>query len=289
MVTLPARREVVSFFRESWSISERRSCVLATAQRSSVRYRSRRVEDPRILSRLLELAALYPRYGYPMLTKKLRREGLRVNIKRIRRLYLREGLKIRAKPRKKLIAAAPREKAVAPDSPNRRWSMDFMRDALLTGKAFRTFNVLDDGSREALRIEVDFSMTAERVVRVLDEIAEERGYPKEIMVDNGPEFISKVLDAWAARHGVQLRFIRPGKPVENCFVESFNGTFRKDCLDAHWFADLGHARRIIEAWRDDYNNHRPHSGVGDLAPAEFASLRSPSAPSELQTPRNKPN
>lgn len=288
-MTLPARREVVSYFRESWSISERRSCVLATVRRSSLRYRSRRVEDPRVLARLLELAALYPRYGYPMLTKKLRREGLLVNIKRIRRLYLREGLKIRSKPRKKLVAAAPRERSVAPEVPNRRWSMDFMRDALWSGKAFRTFNVLDDGSREALRIEVDFSLTAERVVRVLDEITEERSYPEEIVVDNGPEFISKVLDAWSARHGVQLRFIRPGKPVENCFVESFNGTFRKDCLDAHWFEDLGHARRVIEAWRHDYNHDRPHSGVGDLAPAEFAALRSPSAPSELQTPRSKTN
>lgn len=289
MVTLPARREVVSYFREGWSISERRSCKLATVQRSSVRYRKRREEDPRLLARLLELAALYPRYGYPMLTKKLRREGNLVNEKRIRRLYLREGLKLRSKPRKKLVAAARRERAVVPETPNRRWSMDFMRDALSTGKVFRTLNVIDDGSREALRIEVDFSLTAERVARALDEIAEERSYPEEIVVDNGPEFISKVLDAWAARHGVQLRFIRPGKPVENCYVESFNGTFRRDCLDAHWFEDLGHARRVIESWRHDYNHDRPHSGLGDLAPAEFAALRSPSAPSELQTPRSKPN
>jgi putative transposase len=289
VVTLPARREVVSYFREGWSISERRSCKLATVQRSSVRYRKRREEDPRLLARLLELAALYPRYGYPMLTKKLRREGNLVNEKRIRRLYLREGLKLRSKPRKKLVAAARRERAVVPETPNRRWSMDFMRDALSTGKVFRTLNVIDDGSREALRIEVDFSLTAERVARALDEIAEERSYPEEIVVDNGPEFISKVLDAWAARHGVQLRFIRPGKPVENCYVESFNGTFRRDCLDAHWFEDLGHARRVIESWRHDYNHDRPHSGLGDLAPAEFAALRSPSAPSELQTPRSKPN
>lgn len=285
MVTLPARREVALYFRESWSLSERRSCRLASVARSSVRYHSVRREDPRVLSRLLELAALYPRYGYPMLTKKLRREGQLVNVKRIRRLYLREGLKLRSKPRKKLVAAAPREKSVTPDRPNRRWSMDFMRDALWDGRPFRTFNVLDDGSREALRIEVDFSLPAERVVRVLEEIVEERGCPKEIVVDNGPEFVSKVLDAWAARHTVELRFIRPGKPVENCFVESFNGTFRKDCLDAHWFEDLAHARRVIESWRLDYNHDRPHSGVGDLAPAEFAALRSPSAPSELQTPK----
>jgi putative transposase len=276
VVTLPARREVASYFRESWSLSQRRSCHLARVHRSSQRYRARRVEDPRLLTRLLELAALYPRYGYPMLTKKLRREGFVVNRKRIRRIYLREGLKLRSRPRRKLVAAAPRERAVTPDAPNRRWSMDFMRDTLADGRAFRTFNLLDDGSREALSIDVGFSLPAERVVRVLEAVAARRGYPDEIVMDNGPEFVSKLLDAWAAHRGVQLRFIRPGKPVENCFVESFNGTLRRDCLDAHWFEDLGHARRVIESWRIDYNQERPHSGLGDLAPAEFAALRSPS-------------
>lgn len=284
-MTLPARREVASFFRESWSISQRRSCQLAAVARSSARYKSQREEDPKLLARLLELAALYPRYGYLMLTKKLRREGFRVNKKRVRRIYLREGLKLRSKPRRKLIAAAPREKSVTPDAPNRRWSMDFMRDALWNGRPFRTFNVIDDGSREVPRIEVDFSLPAARVVRVLDELIEERGCPQEIVVDNGPEFASKELDAWAEKSGVKLRFIRPGKPVENCFIESFNGTFRKDCLDAHWFEDLAHARRVIESWRLDYNHNRPHSGVGDLAPAEFAALREPTAPSGPQTPR----
>lgn len=285
MVTLPARREVASFFRASWSLSERRSCSLAKVQRSSVRYKPRRVVDPRFRDRLLALAALYPRYGYELLTKKLRREGLLVNEKRVRRIYLLEGLKLRSKPRKKLVAAAPREKGVTPDVPNRRWSMDFMRDALGNGRPFRTFNVIDDGTREALRIEVDHSLTAERVVRALEELAEERELPAEIVMDNGPEFASKLLDAWAARKGVTLRFIRPGKPVENCFVESFNGTFRRDCLDAHWFEDLAHARRVIESWRLDFNHDRPHSGLGDLAPAEFAALREPPAPSGPQTPK----
>jgi putative transposase len=286
VVTLPARREVASFFRESFSLSERRSCRLANLQRSSMRYEPRRQVDPRFRKRLLELAATYPRYGYELLTKKLRREGLLVNEKRVRRLYLLEGLKLRSKPRKKLVAAAPREKSVTPDVPNRRWSMDFMRDTLGNGRPFRTFNLIDDGSREALRIEVDFSLTAERVVRALEEVAEARGLPEEIVMDNGPEFASKGLDAWAARSGVKLRFIRPGKPVENCFVESFNGTFRRDCLDAHWFEDLPHARRVIESWRLDFNHDRPHSGLGDLAPAEFAALREPTAPSGPQTPRS---
>jgi putative transposase len=259
---------------------------LAKLDRSTARYKTRREADPRLLTRLFELAALYQLYGYEMLAKKLRREGFLVNVKRIRRLYLLEGLKLRSKPRKKLIAAAHREKSVVPDRPNRRWSMDFMRDALGNGRPFRTFNVIDDGSREALVIEVDFSLPPERVVRVLEQIAEERGVPQEIVVDNGPDFVSKALDLWAAPRGVTLRFIRPGKPVENCFVESFNGTFRKDCLDAHWFEDLRHARRVIESWRSDYNKERPHSGLGDLAPAEFAALREPAAPSGPQTPKS---
>lgn len=138
--------------------------------------------------------------------------------------------------------------------------MDFMRDPLGDGRSVPTFNVIADGSREAPVIEVDFSLLAERVVRAREQIAEERGVPQEIVVDNGPEFVSKVLDLWAPQRGVTLCFIRPGKPVENCFVESFNGTFRKDCLDAHWFEDFGHARRVIESWLLDYSNDRPHSG-----------------------------
>lgn len=289
MVTLPARREVASYFRESWHISQRRSCQLAAVARSTIRYRSTRQDDPKLLARLLALARSYPRYGYPLLWKKLRREGFLVNIKRIRRLYNREGLKLRSKPRKKLIAAAPREKSPTPSGPNLRWSMDFMRDALSDGRPFRTFNVLDEGSRESLCIEVDFSLPASRVVRALRELADERGLPQEILLDNGPEFISKELDAWAHANGVTLRFSRPGKPVDNCFVESFNGTFRRDCLDAHYFQDLGHARRVIESWRRDYNHDRPHSGVGDLAPAEFAALRKPTASSGPQTPKETTN
>lgn len=283
MVTSSARREVVRFFRESWSLSQRRGCELAGVCRSSVRYQRCRGDDTKLRTRLCELAGLYPRYGYEMLAKLVRREGIVANVKRVRRLYREEGLMLRRKPRKKLVAAAPREKSVAPDGPNKRWSMDFMRDALSNGRPFRTFNILDDGSREALCIDVDFSFPAERVVRVLDELAEGRGLPEEIVVDNGPEFASKALDEWAARRGVKLRFIRPGRPVENCFIESFNGTFRRDCLDANYFVELADARGIIEPWRLNYNLHRPHSGLGDLTPAEFAALREPTAPSSPQT------
>lgn len=164
--------------------------------------------------------------------------------------------------------------------------MDFMRDALSEGRVFRTLNIIDDGSRECLAAEVDSFLPAERVVRVLDRLAFERPLPAEIDVDNGPEFTSHDLDTRAAKTGVKLRFIRPGKPVENCFVESFNGTMRRECLDAHWFEDLGHARRVIESWRADYNYDRPHSSLGNLTPAEFAALREPTAPSDRQTPKS---
>jgi putative transposase len=285
VVTSPARREVVSYFRAMWSLSERRSCELSSMYRSSWRYQHRRGDDGELRRRLLELAGIYPRYGYEMLTKLLRREGFCANVKRVRRVYHEERLMVRKRPRKKLVAAAPREKPVAPDAPNRRWSMDYMRDTLSNGRPFRLFNLIDDGSREALCIEVGFSLPAPRVVLILEEVVGERGYPAEIVVDNGPEFVSQALDTWAARHGVHLRFIRPGKPVENCFIESFNGTLRRDCLDAHWFEDLSDARRQLEAWRDDYNHHRPHSGLGDLTPAEFAALWEPPAPDGPQTPQ----
>lgn len=222
-----------------------------------------------------------------MLTRKLRREGFKVNRKRVRRLYREERLMVRRKPRKKLVAAVPREKPVAPERPNLRWSMDFTHDALSSGRPFRVFNVLDDGSRESLDTDVGFSLPATRVVATLNRLIAERGAPVEIVVDNGPEFVSKALDAWAARQGVQLRFIRPGKPVENCLVESFNGTMRRECLDQHWFEDLEHARRVITSWREDYNHQRPHSGLGDRTPAEFAVLQEPPAPSGPQTPRTQ--
>lgn len=284
MVTPQARREVVCFFRDGWLLSERRSCELASIARSTQRYLRRRREDPRLRERLLALAGLRPRYGYEMLTKLLRREGFAVNFKRVRRIYREERLLLRSKPRRKLVSAALREKPVTPDTPNRRWSMDFMRDALSDGRAFRTFNVLDDGSRESLAIDADFSLPAQRVVQTLERIGEDRGFPAEIVVDNGPEFVSHALDAWASSRGVTLRFIRPGHPVENCFVESFNGTFRRDCLDAHWFEDLAHVRRVIESWRHDYNHLRPHSALGDLTPAEYAALRSLPPPTDRSGP-----
>jgi putative transposase len=287
VVTLPARREVASEIRARFEMSERRSTSLSLLNRSTARYASVRREDPVLIGRLLELAAQRPRHGYDLLWLQLRREGFLVNRKRLHRLYRREKLSLRAKPRKKLVAAAHRVREAPPTRPSQRWSMDFMHDSLSSGRSFRLLNVLDEFSRECLAAEVDLSLPAERVVRVLDRIVHERGLPDEIWVDNGPEFTSAILDRWAAKSGVEIRFIRPGKPIENCFIESFNGTVRKDCLEAHWFDSLAEARLRIEAWRRQYNHDRPHTSLGGLAPAEFAALRSPTAPCELQTRRSQ--
>lgn len=263
------RREVVRHFRSRFALSERRACGLIRMDRTTFRYRSRRPLDVRLRERLLELAAERPRFGYRRLHVLLRREGIVVNHKKIQRLYREESLAVRRKRRKR-VAQAPREPKPVPSRADERWSMDFMQDTLDSGRCFRTLNVVDDFSREALAIEVAKSIPGERVVRVLERLVAERGRPEVIVMDNGPEFTSRALDAWAYRQGVRLHFIQPGKPVQNCFVESFNGKLRDECLNEHWFVDLGDARRTIEAWRRDYNQVRPHSALGNVPPSEYA-------------------
>ena len=199
----------------------------------------------------------------------LGREGFAVNHKRVHRLYRAEGLALRRKQRKR-IASAPRLVRVAPTRPNERWSMDFVSDATVSGRRFRVFNVVDEFTREALATVVATSISGARVARELDLLATHRGKPATIVSDNGPEFISKAMDACAYGAGVKLHFIRPGRPVENAYVESFNGHFRDECLNMHWFTSVHDAARIIEAWKDDYNHHRPHSSLYGLTPVEFA-------------------
>jgi len=273
MVTPAARRGVVSFFREEYGLSERSSCRLASYSRSSYRRKSvREALDEPLRERLLALAAERPRFGYRRLHVMLRREGWEINRKRVYRVYRELGLAVRRKKRKR-VAQANRLPRVVPIAANLQWSMDFMRDTLADGRVFRTLNVVDDATRECLSIEVDTSLSGHRTGRVLDRVAQERGrYPDRIVLDNGPECTSKALDQWAYEHDVTLAFIRPGKPIENCFVESFNGRFRDECLNLHWFLSLHDARRRIEAWRVDYNEVRPHSSLGDQTPREFAQV-----------------
>jgi putative transposase len=217
------------------------------------------------------------RFGYRRLWAMLRREknadGRRrwvVNHKRVHRIYREEGLAMRRKEAKRLraIARTPLER---PTRANQVWTMDFTKDRLAGGRSFRTLNLMDGYTREALWIEVDTSLPGPRVVRVLEGLKQSRGVPEVIQVDNGPEFISQALDQWAFANGVKLHFIEPGKPVQNAFIESFNGKFRDECLNQNWFVSLAEARQLIQAWRVDYNTARPHSSLGYRTPAEFAA------------------
>jgi putative transposase len=252
----------------SAELSERQACRYTGFARSSQRYRVRRPPRTELRARLHTLALLRPRWGYRRLYRLLRREGMVVNKKLVQRVYREEGLAVRRRTRKRV--AVPRTPRPAPAAPNERWSMDFVSDSLGDGRKFRVLTIVDDFTRESPAIEVDTSLPGERVVRVLEQLAETRGLPKAIVCDNGPEFRGEALDQWADRHGVTLQFIQPGKPVQNAFAESFNGRFRDECLNESWFVSLPDARQTIEAWRVDYNVARPHSGLADRTPEEFA-------------------
>jgi len=220
--------------------------------------------------RIKEIAAVRVRYGYRRIHVLLRREGWKVNHKRVHRLYLLEGLNLRVKrPRRKRSAMVrgPREEAL---SVNTCWSMDFVSDNLFNGRRFRSLTVVDNFSRECLAIEVAQNIKGEQVVAVMNRLKYIRGVPKSIRVDNGPEFVSKALDQWAYENNVTLDFSRPGKPVDNAFVESFNGSYRDECLNVHWFLSLEDAKMKIETWRKEYNEFRPHSSLDDMTPSDFA-------------------
>lgn len=211
------------------------------------------------------------RFGSPRLHILLKREGLVMNHKRTERLYREEGLALRKK-RKRKGAAGARVVIPFPKKTNERWSMDFVTDRIVTGRRFRSLTIVDDYTRECPAIEVDTSLGGRRVVSVLDRLAEVRGLPEVITIDNGPEFAGRALDEWAYRRGVKLSFIRPGKPIENAYIESFNGRFRDECLNTNWFISLKHARTIIEEWRKDYNEVRPHSSLKGFTPKEYAVM-----------------
>lgn len=247
-----------------------RACGLVGISRSLFQYESRRrVDDEALTGRMIAIAAQKRRYGYRRIHVLLQREGWLANHKRIWRLYSKAGLSVR-KRRRKRIAAVERKPLPVPTGPNQSWSMDFVSDGLAYGRRFRCLNVVDDYTRECLAIEVDTSLPGQRVKQMLERLREMRGLPESITVDNGPEFAGKVLDAWAYETGVMLSFIRPGKPAENAYIESFNGRFRDECLNEHWFVSMSHARRLIEDWRIEYNTERPHSSLGYLAPVQFA-------------------
>ena len=256
-----------------YEMSERHACRLLGMGRSTHRYRARKAERDRLLrTRLKELAAQRMRFGYRRLTAMLAREGMPANHKRVYRLYREEGLAMRIRQRRRIRWSGAVVKPAA-SQPNQRWSMDFVSDCVSTGKVIRMLTIVDDCTRECPAIEVDTALGGLRVRRVLDRIASERGLPEAMVVDNGPEFRGRALAAWSEERGVRLEFIQPGKPVQNAYVESFNGRLRDECLNANWFTSLTDARRKIESWRQDYNQQRPHSSLNYLPPAEFARTR----------------
>ena len=269
MVSPQAKREAVEVLMTVQCFGVTRACGLLGISRSLYRYRSRRPDCTRLRSRIEEIAAIKRRYGYRRVYLRLRREGWQVNRKRVYRIYRDAGLAVRRRKRKR-IGLFERKPLPKPIAANLSWSMDFVADGLIGGRRLRCLTIVDDCTRECLAIEVDTSITGLRVQSVLERLADTRGLPKSITVDNGPEFDGQVLDQWAYRSSVHLSFIRPGKPNENAYIESFNGKFRDECLNEHWFISLAHARRVIEAWRIEYNTERPHSSLGNLTPEEFA-------------------
>jgi putative transposase len=236
------------------------------------RYERRgRADNSRLLARLQAHAAERPRFGYRRLHTLIGREGVVANHKRVYAVYREAGLQVRRRRRKRLTRGE-RVALAVPSGPCERWSMDFMLDTLADGRPFRVLNIVDDFTRECLAIEVDRSLPGARVVRVLERLRAEIGLPQTIVTDNGPEFAGRTLDAWAYAAGVTIRFIRPGKPIENAYVESFNGKFRDECLNEHWFISMVDAQSQIESWRVDYNTVRPHSSLQNQTPDQFAQL-----------------
>jgi putative transposase len=239
--------------------------------RCAYRYQAKRSADKPIVQELEQLAHKQPRWGCGKMTDYLRNQGHGWNHKRIRRVYRSLALHLQRKPKKRLPAREAQTLAV-PGQANQTWSLDFMSDALSNGRTIRTLNIIDDYNREALWIEVDTSLPAERVVRVLEQLLDWRGKPASIRMDNGPELISQRLESWAKEKNITLLHIQPGKPAQNAYIERFNRTYREDVLDAYLFDDLEEVRHITDSWLEDYNTIRPHEALQGLPPRQFALL-----------------
>jgi putative transposase len=266
-----ARREVVGWL-QTRGTSLRRACRVIGLSTATWRYQRRTsATNSAVLARLQAHAAVRARFGYRRLHILLKRDGFVVNHKRVHRIYRAAGLQVRRRRRKRLTRM-DRVPLPVPSQRLARWSMDFTVDTLADGRGFRTLNIVDDFTRECVAIEVDRSLPGLRVARVLDRLHATIGLPQAIVVDNGPEFAGRTLDAWAYARGVTLRFIRPGKPIENAYIESFNGKFRDECLNEHWFVSVADAQTTIETWRVDYNTVRPHSSLDGATPHQFARI-----------------
>jgi putative transposase len=263
-------RADVAFVMEQFQMSERRACKLVDLDRSSYQYNPRPDHNAQLREALVLLARHRPRYGYRRLHALLTRQGRRASVQRVYRVYKQEGLAVRRLRRQRLC----RPVAQTPNlwQANQQWSLDFVSDALATGRGIRVLTVVDAFTRECLALETDTSLSSQRVTRALEQIIERRGQPQTIKCDNGPELTSRHFLSWCEERRVQIVHIQPGKPSQNGHIESFNGRFRDECLNANWFHNLSDARTKISKWKGEYNGDRPHSSLCYRTPNEFAEV-----------------
>ena len=262
------KRELVDYARETHKLSLTAACEMLGISRSVYRYRPQPNKDLPVVEAIQQVIEENPGFGFPKTFKTLRRRGHPWNHRRVHRVYCLLRLNRRRKGKRRLPTRHPQPLAVPPMA-NQTWSMDFMSDALMCGRRFRTFIVVDDFNRESLAIEADLNLPAPRVIRVLDRIANQRGYPERVRMDNGPEFVSVALAGWAEDHDVQLEFIQPGRPMQNSYIERFNRTYRDEVLDLYLFRSLSEVRDITSYWMTKYNEERPHDALQDMAPVEY--------------------
>ena len=274
MATPGAKREAVAHTREQHGLSERRACRLVGVSRRVIRHEPTRPDDGALRQRLRELTAERRRFGYRRLGYLLARKGMKPNHKKLLRIYREEGLRVRCRGGRKR-ALGTRRPMVLPDGPNQRWSLDFVSDSLICGRRFRILCVVDDFSRECLALVADtsLSVSSARVARELTSLIGMRGKPHTVVSDNGTELTSSAILRWSQERRVEWHYITPGKPMQNGFVESFNGRLRDECLNKTLLTSLAHARSVLAAWRRDYNTVRLHSKLGGKTPAEIADQR----------------
>lgn len=270
MVGPQAKREAVVFLMQNKNFKPHRAYKLVGLRSSTYYYKKASSrDDAKLKDKITEIAQKRIRWGCPRIYELVKRDGFKDNYKRVERLYAQMGLSLRKRPKKKLRGHL-RLVLPEPQKPNHIWSMDFVSETLYDQRRFRCFNIVDDFTRENIVIHPDRSIKSEKIVSIFNKLKLTRGLPKMIVCDNGPEFISQNLDIWAYQNKVDLKFIQPGKPVQNAYIESFNGKFRDECLNQHWFFNLDQARVEIENWRKDYNQNRPHSSLRMKTPNEFA-------------------
>jgi putative transposase len=277
----------VRFAVTTFCISERRACGLLGVWRSSCRYQCQPDRNAALREELTDLAHQRPRFGYRRLGVLLGRSGKHVNHKRLFRIYRQAGLSVKRTRRKKVVRVGIRQPVLT--APNQEWSLDFVHDALATGRAVRVLSVVDNFTRECLALETDTSFASQRVTRILDGLIGRRGGPQALRMDNGPELTSRHFLAWCLERKITMNHIQPGKPMQNGHVESFNGRLRDECLNTHWFRNLYDARRKITLWRDDYNSVRPHSSLGYRTPDEFAQQWQRPSSSYGELPQPEPS